>query len=77
MKIDTLGVQAFLAIAEHGKFRAAAEALHITQTALTRRLQNLEESLGVQLVERTTRSAPGRPCERAERDPRNRQDASG
>lgn len=56
MKIDTLGVQAFLAIAEHGGFRKAAESLHITQTALTRRLQNLEQSLGVRLVERTTRS---------------------
>ena len=56
MKIDTLGVQAFIAIAEQGSFRKAGEALHITQTALTRRLQNLEESLGVRLVERTTRS---------------------
>jgi len=56
MKIDTLGVQAFIAIADQGGFRKAAEALHITQTALTRRLQNLEASLGVKLVERTTRS---------------------
>ena len=56
MKIDTLGVLAFLAIAEQGGFRRAADALHITQTALTRRLQNLERSLGVRLVERTTRS---------------------
>ncbi len=56
MKIDTLGVQAFIAIAEHGKFQKAAEALKITQTALTRRLQNLEAFLGVKLVERTTRS---------------------
>jgi DNA-binding transcriptional LysR family regulator len=30
--------------------------LHITQTGLTRRLQNLEAFLGVKLVERTTRS---------------------
>src|SRR5215470_8449246 len=56
MKIDTLGVQAFVAIAEHGSFRKAADALHLTQTALTRRLQNLEALLGVKLVERTTRS---------------------
>jgi DNA-binding transcriptional LysR family regulator len=56
MKIDTLGVEAFIAIAEHGRFQRAAEALHITQTALTRRLQNLEGLLGVTLVERTTRS---------------------
>jgi DNA-binding transcriptional LysR family regulator len=56
MKIDTLGVQAFIAIAEHGSFQKAADSLYITQTALTRRLQNLEALLGVKLVERTTRS---------------------
>lgn len=56
MKIDTLGVEAFIAIAEHGSFQRAADAIHITQTALTRRLQNLEALLGVKLVERTTRS---------------------
>ena len=56
MKIDTLGVQAFIAIADEGGFHRAAESLHITQTALSRRLQNLESFLGVKLVERTTRS---------------------
>jgi len=56
MRIDTLGLEAFVAIAEHGGFQKAADALHITQTALTRRLQNLEALLGVKLVERTTRS---------------------
>ena len=56
MKIDTLGVQAFIAIAEQGGFGRAAESLHITQTALSRRVQNLEAFLGVKLVERTTRS---------------------
>ena len=56
MKLDTLGLEAFIAIADHGGFRKAAEAVHITQTALTRRLQNLESLLDVKLVERTTRS---------------------
>jgi DNA-binding transcriptional LysR family regulator len=56
MKIDVLGVQAFIGIAEHGGFQKAADALHVTQTALTRRLQNIESFLGVKLVERTTRS---------------------
>jgi DNA-binding transcriptional LysR family regulator len=56
MKIDTLGLQAFVAIADQGGFGKAAESLHITQTALSRRLQNLESLLGVKLVERTTRS---------------------
>lgn len=56
MRIDTLGVEAFIAIAEQGSFQKAADAVHITQTALSRRLQNLEALLGVKLVERTTRS---------------------
>ena len=56
MHLDTLGLEAFLAIAEHGRFTPAARALHITQTALSRRLQQFEETLGVRLVERTTRS---------------------
>ena len=56
MRIDILGVEAFIAIAEHGSFQKAADAIHITQTALSRRLQNLEALLGVTLVERTTRS---------------------
>ena len=56
MKIDTLGLQAFVAIAEHGGFGRAAGGLHITQTALSRRLANLEAFLDVTLVERTTRS---------------------
>ncbi|HEY2782793.1 MAG TPA: LysR family transcriptional regulator [Steroidobacteraceae bacterium] len=56
MKIDILGVQAFVAIAEHGGFGKAADFLRITQTALTRRLQGLEALLDVKLFERTTRS---------------------
>ena len=64
MKIDTLGIQAFIAIADHGGFQKAAGHLHITQTALTRRLQNLEAMLGVTLVERTTRSVALTPTGR-------------
>ena len=56
MNVDMRGLQAFLGIAEQGSFGRAAGALHLTQTGLTRRLQNLESSLGVRLVERTTRS---------------------
>jgi DNA-binding transcriptional LysR family regulator len=56
MKLDILGLEAFVAVADHGAFGRAAEALHITQTGLTRRVQNLEAILGVRLLERTTRS---------------------
>ena len=56
MKLDVLGLEAFVAVAHHGAFGRAAEALHITQTGLTRRVQALEGILGVRLLERTTRS---------------------
>jgi DNA-binding transcriptional LysR family regulator len=56
MKLDTLGVQAFVSIADHGSFQKAADELYISQTAVTRRLQNLEAHLGIKLIERTTRS---------------------
>jgi DNA-binding transcriptional LysR family regulator len=56
VRIDTLGLEAFVAIADQGRFQKAARTLHLTQTALSRRLQNLEALLGVKLVERTTRS---------------------
>ena len=56
MKLDVLGIQAFVAIADCRTFREAAQSLHVTQTALTRRLQLLEAFLGVKLIERTTRS---------------------
>lgn len=55
MKIDFDGVQAFVAIADLGGFSKAAQQLHITQTALTRRIQKLEAYLGLQLLDRTTR----------------------
>ncbi|MFM0288132.1 LysR family transcriptional regulator [Paraburkholderia megapolitana] len=56
MKIDTLGVQAFIAVADRGSFQGAADTLHVTQTAITQRLRKLEDFLGVTLIERTTRS---------------------
>jgi DNA-binding transcriptional LysR family regulator len=56
MKVDTLGVQAFISIADHASFQRAADELHISPTAVTRRLQNLESHLGIKLIERTTRA---------------------
>lgn len=55
MQIDFLGIQAFLAVAECGSFGLAAARLHLSQTAVSHRMRKLEESLGVQLVVRTSR----------------------
>lgn len=56
MKLPTDGIDAFVTIAKLGNFQRAADKMHITQTALTRRIQKLEEFLGLRLLDRTTRS---------------------
>jgi DNA-binding transcriptional LysR family regulator len=56
MKLDIDGVQAFVLVAELGGFHKAAEKLHLSQTALSRRIQKLERYLGLRLLDRTTRS---------------------
>lgn len=48
-------LQAFRAVAELQSFRKAAESLHLSQPAFSRRIEKLEEALGVRLLDRTTR----------------------
>jgi DNA-binding transcriptional LysR family regulator len=45
----------FLAVARSGSIRQAADSVHLSQPALTRRIQDLESDLGVTLFERTPR----------------------
>lgn len=62
MRIDVLGLQAFVSIAERGSFRAAASHLNLSQTALSHRIRKLEESLATQLLLRTTRQVTLTPA---------------
>ncbi len=61
-------LQAFRSVAELGSFRKAAEAQRLSQPAFSRRIEKLEEALGVKLLERTTRrvslTAVGRDFDR-------------
>jgi DNA-binding transcriptional LysR family regulator len=62
MRIDALGLQAFLSIAERGSFQAAASHLNLSQTALSHRIRKLEDSLRTQLLLRTTRQVTLTPA---------------
>ncbi|MGQ9372031.1 LysR family transcriptional regulator [Azospirillum sp. ST 5-10] len=53
---DLAGIPAFLAVAETRNFRAAAERMGVTRSAVSQSLRALENRLGTALVRRTTRS---------------------
>src|SRR6218665_627599 len=55
MNFDLSDMRAFVAVADLGSFRAAAQALHISQPALSRRGGKLGQEMGFRLFERTTR----------------------
>ncbi len=49
-------IENFLMVAEQGSFAAAAQALRLTPSAVSRSIARLEQRLGVTLVRRTTRA---------------------
>lgn len=57
-------VRAFVAVVDNGSVGKAALRLHVTQPAITRRVQRLEETLGVVLLDRD--SKPAKPSRTGE-----------
>ena len=62
MRIDFLGLEAFLSIADRGSFHRAAAHLNLSQTALSHRMKKLEDDLGLKLLARTTRQVSLTPA---------------
>jgi DNA-binding transcriptional LysR family regulator len=56
MHIEFRQLRQFLAVVELKSFTAAAEKLHMTQPALTRSVQQLEERFNVKLIDRASKT---------------------
>ena len=55
MNITLRQLRAFCAVAQTGSFTEAAASLHVTQSVLSGLIRELEQALGVQVVNRSTR----------------------
>src|SRR5207248_4368710 len=55
MNIELRHLRYFRAVAEAASFTAAARTVHVAQQVLSAQIRQLEDALGVQLLERTSR----------------------
>ncbi|MGO2034939.1 MAG: LysR family transcriptional regulator [Brevibacterium sp.] len=62
MKFTLAQITSFIAVAENLHFGRAAEELNMTQPPLSRQIQKLEKSIGVQLFERNNRNVELTPA---------------
>jgi DNA-binding transcriptional LysR family regulator len=62
MRIDYLGLEAFVSIGDRGSFHRAAAHLNLSQTALSHRMRKLEDDIGVKLLTRSTRQVALTPA---------------
>lgn len=59
---DIYELHLFHLVAKHGNFTKASEIAGLTQSAITRQIQSMENSLGLALLERTTRRVKPTPA---------------
>src|SRR6202035_5143288 len=55
MNFELRHLRYFVAVAEEASFTAAARRVHVAQQVLSSQIRQLEDALGVQLLERTSR----------------------
>jgi DNA-binding transcriptional LysR family regulator len=60
--MDLRQLQTFVEVADRGSFSAAAQALGVTQPAVSQQIQTLERSLGATLIDRSGRRAEPTPA---------------
>ena len=63
-RLPSAQIESFMVLARELNFSRAAELLHITQPALTKRIQNLEETLDRQFSFFLRSKIPGRASRR-------------
>jgi DNA-binding transcriptional LysR family regulator len=61
MRFELAELETFLAVIEQGSFSLAAKKLHISQPSVTSRIQRLESTLRVRLLNRNTRHVEATP----------------
>jgi DNA-binding transcriptional LysR family regulator len=60
--VELRQLEYFVAVARHGHFGRAAEAVYVTQPALSQQVRRLEDELGVALLRRTSRGVELTPA---------------
>ncbi len=56
-----IGIRAFVQVVDSGGFAAAAKRLDLSPASVTHHVKSLEDGLGVQLLNRTTRKVSVTP----------------